>query len=167
MKYFCVYNISALCIQSFVLIFSYDASSTIKSKKSKLRELNSKSTKTSVPWARIKHLLKVYFNGSIWIGHDILCIKGTDRLYKIIVELSVQCCGKLLSDSFWKICKSWVWAQSRSSKLYHLIRLLYNFYFILCRRYLVILKKPILKAYPPKSTILNVEFALKLRIYRS
>ena len=29
------------------------------------------------------------------------------------------------------------------------------------------IKKTILKMYPPKSTILNVDFALKLMIYRS
>ena len=34
----------------------------------------------------------------------------------------------------------------------HLISLLYNFYFIFRRRYLIILKKPIRKTYPPKST---------------
>ena len=35
------------------------------------------------------------------------------------------------------------------------------------RRYLIIEKKQFWKRYSPKSTILNVDFALKLRIYRS
>ena len=48
-------------------------------------------------------------------------LKGSDRLCKV-VELSMQCCEKLLSDSFGlfnflKICKSWVWAQIRRSTL--------------------------------------------------
>ena len=51
--------------------------------------------------------------------------------------------------------------------LNHLIRLLYNFNFIFRRRYIVILKNQILKTYPLKSTISNVDFALKLKIYRS
>ena len=37
-------------------------------------------------------------------------------------------------------------------KRLQLISLLYNFYFIFRRRSLIILKKPIPKSYPPKST---------------
>ena len=48
----------------------------------------------------------------------------------------------------------------------HLIRLLYNFYFIFRRCYLII-KKAILKTYPPKLMILNVDYALKLSNYAS
>ena len=54
--------------------------------------------------------------------------------------------------------------------MFHLTTLLYNFYFIFRCRYLMIFKKLILKTYPlstPKVGVLNVEFALKLRIYRS
>ena len=41
-------------------------------------------------------------------------------------------------------------------------------FYILCRRYSIIKKKLILKTCPPpKEGVLNVEFALKLRIYRS
>ena len=46
----------------------------------------------------------------------------------------------------------------------HLISLLKNFVYIVCRRYLIIEKKTILKTYQTKSTILNVDFALILRI---
>ena len=50
----------------------------------------------------------------------------------------------------------------------HLIRLLYNFYFIFRCRYLIIFKKNNSESVStPKSGVLNVEFALKLRIYRS
>ena len=48
----------------------------------------------------------------------------------------------------------------------HLISLLYNFFFIFRRHYLII-KKLILKTYPPKFMILNVDFALKLSNYTS
>ena len=47
------------------------------------------------------------------------------------------------------------------------ISLLYTFYFILRRRYLIIKKKPILKIYPPKFMVLNVDYALKLSNYTS
>jgi len=48
-------------------------------------------------------------------------VKWSDWLCEVI-ELSMQSCGKLLSNSFetynfLKICKSWVWAQIRRSKL--------------------------------------------------
>ena len=45
--------------------------------------------------------------------------KGTDRLCKV-VKLSMQWCGQILLRhiNFLKICKSWVWAQSRLSKSY-------------------------------------------------
>ena len=33
--------------------------------------------------------------------------------------------------------------------------------------FFLIIKKKIMKTYPPKSSILNVDFALKRRIYRS
>ena len=49
----------------------------------------------------------------------------------------------------------------------HLIRLLYNFYFIFRFRYLIIKKKTILKTNPPKFMISNVDFALKLSNYTS
>ena len=49
----------------------------------------------------------------------------------------------------------------------HQISLLYTFYFILRRRYLIIKKKPILKMYPPKFMVLNVDYALKLSNYTS
>ena len=37
-----------------------------------------------------------------------------------------------------------------------------EFCVLFCRRYLIIEKEPILKMYPPKSAILNVDFAPKL-----
>ena len=47
------------------------------------------------------------------------------------------------------------------------IRLLYNFYFIFRRRYLIIKKETNSEnVSTPKVGVLNVEFALKLRIYR-
>ena len=45
--------------------------------------------------------------------------------------------------------------------------LLKNFYHIFRRRYLIIFKKPILKTYPPKFMILNVDIALKLSNHTS
>jgi len=45
------------------------------------------------------------------------------------------------------------------------LSLLYYFYFIFRRRCLMIFKKPILKTYPLKFMILNVDFALKLSNY--
>ena len=49
----------------------------------------------------------------------------------------------------------------------HLISLLYNFYLIFRRRYLIIWKKPILKTYPSKFMIFNVDYALKLSNFTS
>ena len=48
-----------------------------------------------------------------------------------------------------------------------LISLLKNFVYIFCRCYLIINKNSILKTYPPKFMILNVDFALKLSKYTS
>ena len=50
----------------------------------------------------------------------------------------------------------------------NLIRLLYNFYFFFRCRYLIIKKKTNSENVSnPKVGVLNIEFALKLRIYRS
>ena len=44
---------------------------------------------------------------------------------------------------------------------------LLQFYLIFRRRYLKIKEKTILKSYPPKFMVLNVDFALKLSNYTS
>ena len=49
----------------------------------------------------------------------------------------------------------------------NLFSLLYNFYFIFRRRYLIIKEKIDAEKYPPKFMILNVDFALKLSNYTS
>ena len=63
---FCVYIVSALCIQSFVLILSYDASSTIKSKKSK----------TFSTLSEKKHLLRVSFKKKFESNMIYAALKG-------------------------------------------------------------------------------------------
>ena len=84
-------------------------------------------------------------------------VKGTDRLYKV-VQLSKQCCGQILQDSF-EIYKTFPRC------------IIIKFEWIVdvqSQSYLTILRKTILKlTYSLKSTILNVDFTLKLRIYRS